>query len=108
MRSGLCSQKRGFMATLTTPDVMLNKVVVAYLDGRRSRGRVYDFSAQSSSITEHSFQGITPSPKGKKCHPCVRYKLSPMCQAAQISIIPQQRQLSVCAAKNHYCTGSNT
>ena len=32
------------MATLTTPDVMLNKVVVAYLDGRRSRGRVYDFS----------------------------------------------------------------
>src|SRR5882762_3559518 len=36
-----------------------------------------------SSITEHSFQGITPSPKGKKCHPCVRYKLSPMCQAAQ-------------------------
>src|SRR6202158_3839103 len=36
-----------------------------------------------SSITEHSFQGITPSPKGKECHPCVRYKLSPMCQAAQ-------------------------
>src|ERR1700676_4077891 len=37
-----------------------------------------------SSITEHSFQGITSSPKGKKCHPCVRYKLSPMCQAAQL------------------------
>src|SRR5690242_5870999 len=37
-----------------------------------------------SSITEHSFQGITPSPQGKKCHPCVRYKLSPMCQTAQI------------------------
>src|SRR5579864_1343670 len=36
-----------------------------------------------SSITEHSFQGITPSPKGKKCHPCVRYKVSPMSQAAQ-------------------------
>src|ERR1700676_3444844 len=35
-----------------------------------------------SSITEHSFQGITPSPKGKKCHPCVRYKVSPMSQAA--------------------------
>jgi hypothetical protein len=32
------------MATLTTPDVMLNKVVVAYVDGRRSRGCVYDFS----------------------------------------------------------------
>ena len=32
------------MATLTTPDVMLNKVVVAYLDGRRSRGCVCDFS----------------------------------------------------------------
>jgi hypothetical protein len=32
------------MATLTTPDLMLNKVVVAYLDGRRSRGCVYDFS----------------------------------------------------------------
>jgi len=32
------------MATLTTPDVMVNKVVVAYLDGRRARGRVFDFS----------------------------------------------------------------
>jgi hypothetical protein len=32
------------IATLTTPDVMLNKVVVAYLDGRRARGCVYDFS----------------------------------------------------------------
>jgi small nuclear ribonucleoprotein (snRNP)-like protein len=32
------------IATLTTLDVMLNKVVVAYLDGRRLRGRVYDFS----------------------------------------------------------------
>ena len=25
-------------------------------------------------LTEHSFQGITPSPKAEKCHPCVRYK----------------------------------
>jgi hypothetical protein len=32
------------MATLTTPDLALNKVVVAYLDGRRSRGCVFDFS----------------------------------------------------------------
>jgi hypothetical protein len=32
------------MATIVTPDVGLNKVVVAFLDGRRSRGRVYDFS----------------------------------------------------------------
>jgi len=36
--------KESFMATLTTSGVMLNKVVVAYLDGRRSRGRVHDFS----------------------------------------------------------------
>jgi len=32
------------MATPTTPDLRLNKVVVAYLDGHRSRGCVYDFS----------------------------------------------------------------
>lgn len=32
------------MATLTAPGVMLNKVVIAYLDGRRPRGCVYDFS----------------------------------------------------------------
>ena len=32
------------MATPVTPDVMLNKVVLAYLDGRRLRGCVYDFS----------------------------------------------------------------
>ena len=38
-------------------------------------------------LTEHSFPGITPSPKAEKCHPCVRYKLSPMCQAAQKSSI---------------------
>ena len=33
------------MATCVTPDVMLNEVVVAYLDGRRLCGCVYDFSA---------------------------------------------------------------
>jgi hypothetical protein len=32
------------MATLVAPDVGLNKVVVAFLDGHRLRGRVYDFS----------------------------------------------------------------
>ena len=32
------------MATIVAPDVGLNKVVVAFLDGRRSRGRIYDFS----------------------------------------------------------------
>jgi hypothetical protein len=32
------------MVTLTTPDVMLNKVVVAYMDGRRLRGCAFDFS----------------------------------------------------------------
>src|SRR6266481_3030094 len=101
--------KESFMATLTTPDVMLNKVVVAYLDGRRSRGRVYDFSAQSSSITEHSFQGITPSPKGKKCHPCVRYKLSPMSQAAHRlpfgSGTPDENRLQVNSVhrRSRYC-----
>jgi hypothetical protein len=32
------------VATIVTPDIGLNKVVVAFLDGRRSRGCVYDFS----------------------------------------------------------------
>ena len=32
------------MATTITPAVALNKVVVAYLDGRRLHGRVFDFS----------------------------------------------------------------
>jgi hypothetical protein len=32
------------MATLSPPLVALNKVVLAYLDGRRVRGRVLDFS----------------------------------------------------------------
>jgi hypothetical protein len=32
------------MVSSAPPDVRLNKVVVAYLDGRRSRGCVYDFS----------------------------------------------------------------
>ena len=32
------------MATIVGPAVMLNKVVVAFLDGRRARGCVYDFS----------------------------------------------------------------
>src|ERR1700680_3453725 len=37
-----------------------------------------------SSITEHSFQGITPSQKGRKCNPCVRYDLLPMSRVAHI------------------------
>ena len=32
------------MATIVAPDVGLNKVVVAFLDGRRSPGRIFDFS----------------------------------------------------------------
>jgi len=32
------------MAASAPPEVLLNKVVVAYLDGRRLRGRVFDFS----------------------------------------------------------------
>jgi hypothetical protein len=32
------------MPTIVIPDVGLNKVVVAFLDGHRSRGCVYDFS----------------------------------------------------------------
>src|ERR1700732_3546301 len=36
-----------------------------------------------SSITEHSFQGITPSPStGRKCYLCVRYNVLPMSQVA--------------------------
>src|ERR1700676_4174882 len=37
-----------------------------------------------SSITEHSFQGITTSPSTeRKCHLCVRYNVLPMSQVAQ-------------------------
>src|SRR5580704_15003131 len=36
-----------------------------------------------SSMTEHSFQGISPSSKkAKECNPCVRYEMSPMSQVA--------------------------
>src|SRR5262249_5426208 len=36
-----------------------------------------------SSMTEHSFQGIHfLLEKRRKCNPCVRYEMSPMCQAA--------------------------
>src|ERR1700730_17405717 len=40
-----------------------------------------------SSITELSFHGIPlPAPfQGKKCNPCLRYVLLPMCRAAQPS-----------------------
>src|SRR6266436_5711182 len=37
-----------------------------------------------SSITEHSFQGITPSLYGRKCHLCVRYNVLPMSQVAHL------------------------
>ncbi|MCU1239872.1 MAG: hypothetical protein JWO71_598 [Candidatus Acidoferrum typicum] len=46
------------MATLTTPDVMLNKVVVAYLDGRWSRGCVYDFSLLKDTFRLVSESGL--------------------------------------------------
>ncbi len=49
------------MATLTTPDVMLNKVVVAYLDGRRSRGRVYDFSVYDFSPLKDTIRLVSES-----------------------------------------------
>src|SRR5258708_34283654 len=47
-----------FMPTLTTPHVMLNKVVVAYLDGRRSRGCVYDFSPLKDTFRLVSESGL--------------------------------------------------
>src|SRR3989442_2510487 len=41
-----------------------------------------------SSITELAFRGIEPSrlQKSEKCNPCVRYEMSPMSQAAQLSV----------------------
>ena len=39
-----------------------------------------------SSITEHSFHGMTSSPKGKKCNLCVRCDLLPMCRVAQQTV----------------------
>src|SRR6266568_2946716 len=70
-----------------------------------SRQRAAIFSPSSkratkrtrSSITEHSFHGITPSPKGKECHPCVRYKLSPMFQTAHWKQITYATLVSISA-----------
>lgn len=42
MPTKLCEQE--FTAVTVNSSVMLNKVVVAYLDGRRLRGCLYDFS----------------------------------------------------------------
>ena len=42
---------------------MLNKVVVAYLDGRRSRGCVYDFSPLKDTFRRVSESGL-PQQKG--------------------------------------------
>src|ERR1700692_3776915 len=58
-----------------------------------------------SSITEHSFQGITPSPStGRKCHLCVRYNVLPMSQVAQkelneVFLIPRIRRVTLPARK---------
>jgi hypothetical protein len=46
------------MATLTTTDLLLNKVVVAYLDGRRSQGCVYDFSPLKETFRLVSESGL--------------------------------------------------
>jgi hypothetical protein len=51
------------MATLSPPAVMLNKVVVAYLDGRRSRGCVFDFSPLKDTFRLVP-ENDKPQPKG--------------------------------------------
>lgn len=51
------------MAAFTVPDVGLNKVVVAFLDGRRSKGRVYDFSPLKD-VFRLVGEGDVPQQKG--------------------------------------------
>jgi hypothetical protein len=48
-----------------------------------------------SSMTEHSFQGIHfLLKKRRKCNPCVRYEMSPMCQAAHNGLAQASEALS--------------
>src|SRR5258707_10207657 len=52
-----------------------------------------------SSITEHSFQGIIPSPStGRKCYLRVRYNVLPMSQVGQSACSPCVYPLLVAAA----------
>ena len=53
------------MATLTAPQIMLNKVVIAYLDGRRLRGCVFDFSPLKDTFRLVS-EGSSPQQKGSE------------------------------------------
>jgi len=53
------------MATLTAPQIMLNKVVIAYLDGRRLRGCVFDFSPLKD-IVRLVPEGSSPQQKGSE------------------------------------------
>src|ERR1700686_2804093 len=62
-----------------------------------------------SSITEHSFQGITPSPStGRKCHLCVRYNVLPMSQVAHpdkienVPSVPPFRHSHVAATQQEW------
>jgi len=51
------------VATLVVPEVGLNKVVVAFLDGHRSRGCVYDFS-RLKDVFRLVGEGDSPQQKG--------------------------------------------
>ena len=51
-------------------------------------------TAALSSMTEHCFHGITPSPKREKCNLCVRYELSPMSRVAHSTWRETVRKLS--------------
>jgi hypothetical protein len=48
------------MTTFAPPEVMLNKVVVAFLDGHRSRGCVYDFSPLKDMFRLTAESGLSP------------------------------------------------
>src|SRR5215469_10544425 len=51
-----------------------------------------------SSMTEHSLQGIHfLLKKGRKCNLCVRYVLSPMCQAAHVVREPRNGSTVPCS-----------
>jgi len=53
------------MATFVAPDVGLNKVVAAFLDGHRARGCVYDFSPLKDAFRLVG-EGDSPQQKGQE------------------------------------------
>ncbi len=91
-QNGRMAEKRVFVCYRDQDVPFAVGRIADFLIGRfRTPGKVQPSSASRratncslSSITEHSFHGITSSlKKGRKCNLCVRYDLSPMSRVAQ-------------------------